>query len=118
MAHSAFRFDLRDKGTVVAFTSQVGSLERLQNLFVLTCADLAAVGPGTLNDWKLNLIIQLYEATAAQFGDSKPDERFQDDLRQRREMVLKLIQKVPDIAWYREQLASVPLTYLFQNGTR
>jgi len=28
----------------------------LQMLFLLTCADVAAVGPGVLNDWKLNLL--------------------------------------------------------------
>ena len=25
-------------------------------LFVLTCADLAAVGPGVLNDWKVDVL--------------------------------------------------------------
>ncbi len=115
MAHAAFRYDLSDEGTVVQFAGQVGSFERLQLLFVLTCADIAAVGPDTLNDWKLNLLIQLYEATAARFGDRKSDERFQGELVKRRQSVLKLLGKEVDLDWFRGQVETVPVAYLFQS---
>ncbi len=100
MAHAAFRYDLSDKGTIVSFATQVGSYERLQMLFVMTCADIAAVGPGTLNDWKLNLLIQLYEATAAKFGDGHPNEQFEAELQKRRGFVLKLLDKEEDKEWF------------------
>ncbi|MFM7932263.1 MAG: HD domain-containing protein, partial [Pirellula sp.] len=51
MTLTAFRFDLTQLSTIVKFAQQVGSLERLQLLTLLSCADLAAVGPGALNDW-------------------------------------------------------------------
>ncbi len=114
MAHSAFRYDLTEKGTVVQFAAQVGSIENLEQLFVLTCADLAAVGPGALNDWKMKLIVELFEATAAKFGDNKHATGLKDELQQRKNAVLRLLSKKDDLAWYREQVESLPTTYLFQ----
>ena len=60
MSHLAFHRDINDKSMVAEFASNVGSVELLSMLFVLTCADIAAVGPGTLNDWKLGLLTSLY----------------------------------------------------------
>jgi [protein-PII] uridylyltransferase len=114
MAHAAFRYDLSDPGTIISFTQQVGSYERLQLLFVLTCADIAAVGPGTLNDWKLNLLIQLYEATASQFGDRSTGERFEEEVDRRRQQVLKVVEKEDDRSWFAEQIQATPVAYLFQ----
>lgn len=115
MAHTAFRYDLSEQGTVVQFAGQVGSHERLQLLFVLTCADIAAVGPGVLNDWKLNLLIQLYEATAAQFGDQKSDDRFQEELTKRRASVMRILAKESKLDWFQKQIETVPVAYLFQS---
>ena len=44
MSHLAFRRDTSDDEVVVRFAVDVGSPEVLQMLYVLTCADLAAVG--------------------------------------------------------------------------
>ncbi|MEM7453978.1 MAG: HD domain-containing protein [Planctomycetota bacterium] len=60
MSDIAFRRDINDSAMVAQFASKVGSVERLSMLFVLTCADIAAVGPGVLNDWKLGLLTGLY----------------------------------------------------------
>ncbi|MGE0757753.1 MAG: HD domain-containing protein, partial [Pirellulaceae bacterium] len=59
MSHLAQRRDIHDPDVVVPFSVDVRSLETLQMLYVLTCADLAAVGPGVLNDWKQDLLTQL-----------------------------------------------------------
>jgi len=114
MAHAAFRYDLSEKGTVIHFAAQVGSIEQLEQLFVLTCADLAAVGPGALNDWKLKLIVELYEATAAKFGDNKYASRFKEELQKSKDAILRWFTKKDDINWYKEQIESLPTTYVFQ----
>ena len=44
MSHLAFRRDTSDERLILDFVAQVGSPEVLQLLYVLTCADLAAVG--------------------------------------------------------------------------
>ena len=63
MSHLAFRRDTSDEQVILRFAVDVGSPELLAMLFVLTCADLAAVGPGVLNDWKLEVLTDLYQRT-------------------------------------------------------
>jgi [protein-PII] uridylyltransferase len=114
MADIAFRFDVMQLETVVKFASAVGSVEALQLLFVLTCADNAAVGPGGLNDWRRELIFQLYQRTDAQFRDENPDERFQKELSLRRQAVYRQIPSVAERDWWNEQIAALPAAYLFR----
>lgn len=60
MDHLATRRDISDESIVAEFAATVGSIQTLQLLYVLTCADIAGVGPGTLTDWKLGLLSDLY----------------------------------------------------------
>lgn len=113
MTHTAFRFDLSQKTPAVQFAKAVGSIERLQHMLVLSCADLAAVGPGALNDWKLNLILQLYDATEAQFRSESPDQRFLDLVNTQRKQVFDFCsQAEKDDPWWAQNVAQVPAGYL------
>jgi len=60
MSHVAFRRDINDESLVAEFASNVGSVKHLKLLYLLACADIAAVGPGALNPWKLGLLTELY----------------------------------------------------------
>lgn len=60
MAHVAFRRDISDPATIMAFARSVGSPEILSMLYVLTAADVKAVGPGVWTDWKAELLAELY----------------------------------------------------------
>ena len=55
--------DLSDPKTVSDFARVVQSPERLKLLLLLTVADIRAVGPGTWNGWKGQLLRQLYWET-------------------------------------------------------
>ena len=61
MSWAAFRRDVDDDKTVEDFVASVGSPERLRLLFVLTTADIHAVGPGRWNGWKATLLSRLYQ---------------------------------------------------------
>ncbi len=61
MAHLAFRRDLSDAEMLMRFSRDVGSPELLRMLFVLTAADMTAVGPATWTDWKADLLAELFE---------------------------------------------------------
>ncbi|WPZ03800.1 [protein-PII] uridylyltransferase [Blastomonas marina] len=61
MSRTAFKRDLADPRTVEQFVGEVLSLERLRLLTILTMVDIRAVGPGTWNDWKRQLIGSLYD---------------------------------------------------------
>lgn len=52
--------DTDDEHIVGSFTDTMGSEQRLRALFLLSYADLSAVGPGVWNDWKGTLLMQLY----------------------------------------------------------
>ncbi|WP_315764996.1 [protein-PII] uridylyltransferase [Sphingomonas sp. Y38-1Y] len=62
MSATAFKRDLSDFKTVLDFAGAVASPQRLMMLMVLTVVDIRAVGPGTWNGWKRQLIGDLYEA--------------------------------------------------------
>ena len=62
---TAQHYDLSDANVIAEFSRFVGDHERLEYLFLLTVADVTAVGPGTWTDWKGHLFTQLYYATEA-----------------------------------------------------
>ena len=55
--------DLADPKTIRDFANVVQTRERLNLLLLLTVADIRAVGPGTWNGWKGQLLRQLYHET-------------------------------------------------------
>ncbi len=60
MSATAFKRDLSDYKTIIDFVEQVQSPERLRLLLVLTVVDIRAVGPGIWNNWKGQLLTDLY----------------------------------------------------------
>ncbi len=63
MAELAFRRDATDPGVLLNFSHDVGSPETLKLLFVLTAADVSAVGPTVWTSWKAELLQNLYRKT-------------------------------------------------------
>ena len=63
MSNIAQSRDLADPKTIRDFAEIVQSPERLKLLLLLTVADIRAVGPGTWNGWKGQLLRQLYWET-------------------------------------------------------
>ncbi|MBM6576234.1 [protein-PII] uridylyltransferase [Microvirga sp. SRT01] len=62
MSATAFKRDLSDFKTILDFCETVASPERLRLLLVLTIVDIRAVGPGTWNGWKRQLLADLFHA--------------------------------------------------------
>jgi [protein-PII] uridylyltransferase len=75
MSAIAQRRDLSDPDLIHAFADEVGTLDRLQKLYLLTYADIATVGPRTWTEWKGNLLKELYEKTrdALALGERRPE---------------------------------------------
>jgi [protein-PII] uridylyltransferase len=63
MADLALRRDINDPAVLLKFSHEVGSPESLRMLYVLTAADISAVGPGVWNQWKAELTNTLYDHT-------------------------------------------------------
>lgn len=110
LAHVALRHDLTDRRVILNFANEVGSLERLRLLLLLTVADIAAVGPGVLNKWKKDLLIELYERTRAQLSGDTPKNVLRDA--ESRKKLNTLVQGIDDEPWYLEQIECLPARFL------
>jgi [protein-PII] uridylyltransferase len=79
MANVVFRRNLEDREIINRFANLVGTTERLRLLTLLTYADIKAVAPGTLNDWKKDLLWQLYVETyrklTLKYGQDRIDQK-------------------------------------------
>lgn len=74
MSETAQKRDISDPRTIAKFAKLVGSVERLRLLYILTIADIKAVGPGVWNGWKGQLLAELYHATNAALRGGRTDE--------------------------------------------
>ncbi len=67
MSSLAQNRDIEDPELIADFAKRVGSLKDLKNLYLLTFADMSAVGPGIWNGWKEHLLSEFYLRTADVF---------------------------------------------------
>jgi len=63
MAMTAQSSDLGEDSVIETFAGKVEDVERLKYLYLLTVADIYAVGPNIWNDWKGSLLRELYYAS-------------------------------------------------------
>src|SRR3990172_11966206 len=119
MNHVAFRRDFTQQGVLAEFSRLVGSAERLQMLYVLTAADLTAVGPGVWTDWKSDVLAELFDRTMLLLSGKHygyQEEQRLHVIRQKvRESLTtpgrRQIDPDPD-DWIRRQLDALPPHYL------
>ncbi len=126
MSETAQKRDISDPRTVAKFTSLVGDLERLRCLYILTVADIWAVGPGVWNAWKGQLLGDLYHNTAAALRGDRTDEAavqaaLEERAENRRQQLVEVNGHLPermlkmetaywtghdveDLQWHRDQL--------------
>ena len=64
MSHFSQRRDISDPDVIKEFADIVGDQEHLDNLYLLTLADIKGTSPKVWNAWKGQLLLELYQATA------------------------------------------------------
>ncbi len=115
MSHLAFWRDTSDDQLVVRFAVDVGSPEVLDMLFLLTAADISAVGPGVWNDWKGEVLVDLYHRTMRHLAGDAPATDSADRLHHKRQAVRACLASEADQRWYDCQVDVLPHTYLFSS---
>jgi len=92
LAHIAQRRDLHDERMIIQFARQMEKSENLKMLYLLTYADIKAVGPDVWTDWKGLLLQELYEKAfqVLERGDFKL-EASSDRVRRVKRAVLELL---------------------------
>ncbi|MFK7776490.1 MAG: [protein-PII] uridylyltransferase, partial [Gimesia sp.] len=125
MAHLAFRRDISDPDVLFAFSQKVGSPEKLRMLYVLTAADITAVGPGVFTDWKSELLTDLYERTMLLLGGKQSryhrDERLariQQRVRNHLELPQILNNEEETEDWFPELFNSFSPHYLLVTSSK
>ncbi len=103
MADVAFRKDISDLGELTRFSHMVGSPEWLTMLYVLTVADISAVGPDVWNDWKSGLLAEFYDRSMMILSGKHPQFLEEERIHKVREHVLATI--IPSTATDDERLS-------------
>ena len=107
MSHLAFRRDTSDEAIIIQFATEVGSPELLKMLFVLTAADLNAVGPEVLNPWKVDVLSDVYKRAHYHLkGDSDGPAAKESLSEKRREALLELAPKKHQ-PWFEKQITAL-----------
>ncbi len=83
MSHIAQRRDIDDPKTVVDFAAAVGDAQRLRMLYLLTWADMRAVGPGVLTPWQAQVLHELYARTLARLTGGRTERPNRTQLAER-----------------------------------
>jgi UTP:GlnB (protein PII) uridylyltransferase len=81
MTNTAFRRDLEDQKTIFDFAKIMGSVNNLKMLYLLTFADVKAVGPEVWNPWKASLLGELYVKALNLLEEAEKGEFQRDDVR-------------------------------------
>ncbi len=121
MSAVIFRRDLEDDEVVRRFADLVGDPERLRLLTLLTYADIKAVAPGTLNDWKKDLLWQLYLETYRKLTLEYGEHRIAEASLEQETAATRLLEELePDIdrAQFERFLDGFPSRYLTSTPPR
>ncbi len=113
MNHLAFRRDTSDERLVVRFSIQAGTPELLKMLYVHTAADLAAVGPGVLDGWKIEVLTELYHRAMQHLAGDSAVTTAGEQFTARRQAVSAALGVSAD-PWFAQRLDTLPEAYLLQ----
>lgn len=112
MSHAALWHNTSDPAYVRQFAEQIDSLEELDMLFALSCADLAAVGPGVLNDWKAGVLSELYRRAKALISDVPEDEQLSRRAAAKQQVWGELKPIERDDLWFEHYFRALPESYV------
>lgn len=115
-AHISQRRDLNDEKMIAQFARQMETSENLKMLYLLTVADVRAVGSDVWTNWKASLFQELYEKAfgildRGEFQQEASSERVKSIIRKVAEM---LENDFPAIE-VREELTAMPVRLLLSN---
>ena len=83
MSHLAQRRDIDDPKTMESLAEVCRTPERLRMLYLLTCADMRAVGPGVMTGWQAQVLWDLYARTMARLTGGQRERPSREALAQR-----------------------------------
>lgn len=107
MTDLALRRDIGDRELIGRFAELVATPDRLRMLYVLSAADLAAVGPDVLTQWKVQVLSELFYKTLAVL-EGKPSAQATTLSDRRREIMELLTSAEQSDPWFQRQIEALP----------
>lgn len=92
MADIAWRRDITDSSLILSFSREIGSPDTLRMLYVLTAADVTAVGPGTWTQWKAGLLAELFDRCLVMLSGKRYSYHEAERIRFAQEEVTKILE--------------------------
>ncbi|HMH52453.1 MAG TPA: [protein-PII] uridylyltransferase [Candidatus Acidoferrum sp.] len=83
MSHVTQRRDIDDPKTIADFAETTGDPQRLRMLYLLTYADMRAVGPGVLTPWQAVVLHDLYGRTLTRLTGGRIERPSRSQLTER-----------------------------------
>ena len=83
MSHVAQRRDIDDPKTIETLAGVCRTPERLRMLYLLTCADMRAVGPGVMTGWQAQILWDLYARTLTRLTGGQRERPTRESVAQR-----------------------------------
>lgn len=116
MAHIAQRRDLHDDKMIIQFARQMEKSENLKMLYLLTYADIRAVGTDVWTEWKAMLLQELYEKSfnVLERGDFRL-EAGSERVRKVKRNVLELLGDEYPVAAVKDELKAMTNRHLLSN---
>jgi [protein-PII] uridylyltransferase len=111
MSHLAFRRDTGDPEVVRRFAESVAMPRRLRMLLAVSCADLAAVGPDVLTQWKVEVLADLFGRSLPHLEQQPAVEKLEQD-RRRRAALEQFAEKELADGWVGRQVDALPPGYV------
>lgn len=111
LSHLAFRRDTSDESVIIEHAAEVGTPSHMRMLFVLTCADLAAVGPGVLNDWKLDVLVKLYQRLMRHLSGENSTPDAEARLESQKQSLVHQVGGSKASEWFNHQIRALPPAY-------
>ncbi|MDU0458457.1 MAG: [protein-PII] uridylyltransferase [Geobacteraceae bacterium] len=115
-AHISQRRDLNDEKMIAQFARQMETSENLKMLYLLTVADVRAVGSDVWTNWKASLFQELYEKSfgildRGEFQQEASSERVKSIIRK----VAEMLENDFPASEVREELTAMPVRLLLSN---
>ncbi|MBI5755495.1 MAG: [protein-PII] uridylyltransferase, partial [Nitrospirae bacterium] len=112
MPNTAFRRDLSDDKVILMMAQQVARPEVLKKLFILSYADIKAVGPETWNEWKENLLTELYYKVMEELSGTRAIYSVEELIAKTKKDIGEKLCLIFPPAWLDEQLQDMESRYL------
>tara|TARA_Y100000385_G_scaffold78740_1_gene80046 strand:- start:255 stop:1214 length:960 start_codon:yes stop_codon:yes gene_type:complete len=117
MSSISQKTDVHDPETIINFTKNVNTIEKLNYIYMLTINDIRGTNPTLWNSWKHDLLKQLFMSSRrklnleeAQSNQSIVDERkaaSENVVKQGRDLLNKVWDQLPDAYFSKYQLAQL-----------